>query len=98
MSKEILLGLSMGAILGVAALLIVKLLSLGEIDGTKVAIVVGGTIFLSICATTTCGGLLPILFRKLGQDPALMSNSMLTTLADVISAGIYFGMARLFFG
>jgi magnesium transporter len=60
--------------------------------------VVSGTIFLSICATTTFGGLLPILFKKLGQDPALMSNSMLTTIADVISAGIYFLMARTVFG
>jgi magnesium transporter len=58
------------------------------------------TIALSIqVVTSTCiGASLPLLAKKLNQDPAVMSSPALTTMVDITGLMIYFTTARLILG
>ena len=51
---------------------------------TLVAVVVCGTL---------CGGMLPMLFRRLGLDPALMSNPFVAGIIDIAGIVIYMNVA-----
>jgi magnesium transporter len=41
------------------------------------------------------GSTLPILAEKLGVDPAVMANPLISTITDAVSLLIYFAMARM---
>lgn len=57
--------------------------------------VVGLTVFLMVVMGTCAGAVLPILFERLGMDPALMSNPLIAALVDVLGVVIYFNAALL---
>ncbi len=58
-------------------------------------------ISLVVCATIACtviiakivGSMLPILAKRLGLDPAVMASPFITTIVDILSLLIYFGIA-----
>ena len=58
-------------------------------------------ISLVVCATIACtvviakivGSMLPILAKRLGLDPAVMASPFITTIVDIFSLLIYFGIA-----
>lgn len=53
---------------------------------------------MGICMTgALIGAMLPILIKKLGGDPALMSSPFIATLSDVLGIVIYFNIVTLFF-
>ncbi len=62
------------------------------------AIVVAVTVFIMVIFGTTAGALLPILFKRLGMDPALMSNPLIAALVDVLGVIIYFSTAIALLG
>jgi magnesium transporter len=57
------------------------------------AVVVGLTLVLLIPCGTLFGSLLPLLFRRLGLDPALMSNPLVAGMIDVVGIVIYVRVA-----
>ena len=59
------------------------------------AAVVALTVFLMVLMGTVTGAMLPILFKRLGMDPALMSNPLIAALVDVFGVIIYFNAAVL---
>ena len=61
--------------------------------GTEYAAVVGLTVFLVVLMGTVSGAMLPLAFRRLGMDPALMSNPLIAALVDVLGVVIYFWVA-----
>lgn len=58
-------------------------------------------ISLVVCATIACtvviakivGSMLPMLAKRLGMDPAVMASPFITTIVDILSLLIYFGIA-----
>lgn len=62
------------------------------------AIVVAVTVLIMVIFGTTAGALLPILFKRLGMDPALMSNPLIAALVDVLGVIIYFSTAIALLG
>ncbi len=56
---------------------------------------VGISMGITILLSTTIGAMLPLVFRKLKVDPALMSGPLITTIVDVSGVIIYFETARL---
>jgi magnesium transporter len=42
-----------------------------------------------------CGASLPMMFKKLGLDPALMSNPFVAAIVDILGIFIYLNVARL---
>ncbi len=59
----------------------------------KSALVVGLTLLLLIPCGTLFGSLLPLVFRRLGLDPALMSNPLVAGMIDVLGIIIYVNVA-----
>lgn len=98
--KELLVGLSIGSILGVATYLKVLfvdgyLLGNGAIDH-RVAFTVALALVIAVIVAKLIGALLPILSHKIGLDPAVMASPLITTLVDVIALAVYFLIAVLF--
>ena len=62
------------------------------------AIVVAVTVFMMVVFGTTAGVTLPLMFKRLGMDPALMSNPLIAALVDVLGVVIYFSTALALLG
>lgn len=88
-SKELVVGVLLGIMLGVLGGLGALLIS-REPD---VAVAVGIALFAASTVAATLASLIPFLFKKLGKDPALGSGPLATALQDVISVLIYFLVA-----
>ena len=62
------------------------------------AIVVALTVLMMVIFGTFAGAVLPITFKRLGMDPALMSNPLIAALVDVLGVVIYFNTALALLG
>lgn len=62
------------------------------------ALVVPATLISVIVCGCLCGATLPILFKRLGLDPALMSNPFVAGIVDILGIVIYINFARLILG
>lgn len=58
-----------------------------------VGIVAGGALLVSLFIGTLAGSLMPLLMSRLGTDPAIASGPFISTICDVISMAVYFGLA-----
>ncbi len=88
--RESLLGLCIGLILAIVGLARVFLQQSNWMLSISVGIAMGFTTMLS----AIIGATLPILFRKLRLDPALMSGPLITTIVDVVGIFVYFEIAQ----
>jgi len=97
MRREILAGLSLGAILGSIGFLRISLWSaFSDIYGPHwllVAITVGIALVGVVLWGTLSGSLLPFGLKRLGFDPAASSAPFVATLVDVTGLVIYFSVA-----
>ncbi|WP_246860949.1 magnesium transporter [Bacillus sp. REN3] len=57
---------------------------------------VGVSIFITLIVATLAGSLVPLLMHRLNIDPAVASGPFITTINDIISILIYFGIATAF--
>lgn len=60
------------------------------------AAVVPITIFLVVVCGTFSGSVLPLVFQRLGWDPALMSNPFVAGVNDILGIVVYVSIAKLF--
>ena len=97
--REVLAGVSLGAILGVVG--IIRILvwqrffgSYGE-HAVLVALTVGLSLMGVVTWGTLSGSMLPFALRRLGFDPASASAPFVATLVDVSGLVIYFTVASL---
>lgn len=91
--REAATGLLLGAGLG--------LLAIGAglfFTGADVAVVVGVSLMLIALLGALVGGLSPLVARRLGIDPALVSAPVVTTVVDVLGLVIYFLVATALLG
>jgi magnesium transporter len=58
-------------------------------------LVVPLTLVLVVTCGAVSGSLLPLLFKRLGLDPALMSNPFVAGLSDILAIVIYMTVAVL---
>lgn len=94
-SRFILQQASVGLIIGaVCSLLIVGVLY-GMENDLRLGIVVGISLLLTLLIGTIAGTVIPLLLHWLKVDPAVASGSLITTLSDVFSLVVYFGIATL---
>ena len=84
--------LKVGVLLG-AALLILGFASAWCMVSAHDALVVGLTVFFVVVLGAVNGSMLPVIFKRLGMDPAIMSTPMIAALSDLIGVIIYFTMA-----
>ena len=58
-------------------------------------IVVPLTLLLVVLCGTLVGSALPLIFQRMGQDPALMSNPFVAGIIDIVGIVIYVNVAIL---
>jgi magnesium transporter len=89
--KEFLIGILMGIIAGAITALRALILQSDAALGITVAI----AMIIAIVIATSIGGVLPIIFKRLGVDPALMSGPLIATILDTTTLLIYFNITIL---
>ena len=67
----------------------------GKGEPVLIALVVSLTIFGTIVMAKIVGSSLPLLAKKIGFDPAVMANPLISTVCDSLSLLIYFAVALL---
>jgi magnesium transporter len=58
--------------------------------------VVGTSLIITLIIGTLAGTIIPLILYKLNIDPAVASGPLITTLNDILSLLIYFGLATIF--
>ena len=99
MRRELLSGLSLGAILGTIGFIRISVWALafhsyGE-HWLLLAITVGIALIGIVLWGTLSGSMLPFVLRKIGLDPATSSAPFVATLVDVSGLIIYFSVAAV---
>lgn len=91
----ILCGVTLAAVNFVKMLLVDRmLLNNAGVTLTVAAVVSLAIVFIVIFAKVV-GSVLPIVAEKLGVDPAVMANPLISTITDAVSLLIYFEIAKL---
>ncbi|MFC0091690.1 magnesium transporter [Allobacillus sp. GCM10007491] len=85
-----------GLITGVTCGLLMFFIILVWMDHLYLGIIVGVSIAASLLVATIAGSLMPLLMHKFHIDPAVASGPFITTINDIISVLIYFGLATSF--
>ena len=89
--RESLLGLCMGVTIAVVGSIMVSI-----IEGNwQLSMTVGVSMGVTIVMAATLGAALPMIFRKLKWDPAIMSGPLIATIVDVVGLLIYFKIAQI---
>lgn len=98
--REVIVGLLLGAVLGVIGFLRIGIWSaFSSIYGPHwmlVGFTVGFSLVGIVMWGSIAGSMLPFLLRRVGFDPATASAPFVATLVDVTGLVIYFTMAMLF--
>lgn len=90
--RELLVAVCLGVVL--ASLdAVVSLLWFGK--SLAEAFVLGGTVVTVVILGTSFGAVLPLILRRLGMDPAIMSNPLIASILDVLAVSIFFMIAIL---
>ncbi|WP_394284038.1 magnesium transporter [Corynebacterium sp.] len=93
MWRETRVGLLLGAMLGVFFGVL-----LGIFYGAPIGLVLGVTLFAVCTLAATVGGIMPLVAKAVGADPAVFSNPFITTFVDAAGLIIYFLIAKAVLG
>ncbi len=93
LGRELITGLSIGVTLAAAGFVVVFIVF--PQAAVPLALTLSISLLLSIIVASMVGAGLPMLFNKLGLDPALMSGPFLTTIVDAMGLLIYFSVAGI---
>lgn len=88
---EVQLGISVGLLLGLLVGIVAFLWQGQPILG----FIVGVAMLANMLTAATIGSLVPLVFRRLGIDPAVASAPFISTSIDIIGLSIYFGLTTL---
>lgn len=93
-SRELATGALLGGMLGIVGMLPALFLA----PTAWAALIVPLTIFLVVICGTLSGSALPLLFQRIGWDPALMSNPLVAGINDILGIVVYVNIAHLVLG
>ncbi len=93
--KEFRISIILGFILSVFNFAKIMLI---DQESMAIAFTVCGSILIVIMFAKLIGGLLPMLAKKLGIDPALMASPMISSLTDMVACLAYLAMASVILG
>lgn len=85
--------LKVGVLLGIACALVVAGAAAILQQNVMYSAVVGAAMVIALVLASLNGAMIPILFERLGVDPAIASGPLVTTSNDITGILIYFGLA-----
>ena len=99
-SKEVRVGLTNGALLGVIAFVAVTFYTMFLKNcplpySMAVAACVAIALVLAMTISSFAGTAIPMVFDKFGVDPAVASGPLITTVNDLVAVVSYYGLAWL---
>ncbi|MBO9351202.1 MAG: magnesium transporter [Thermomicrobium sp.] len=89
--KEFIAGLVAGVVMGTAGFLRAEILGVDP----AISLTVGVALFCIVLWAVTVATVLPLLLRRLGIDPAVVSSPFIATLVNGTGLVIYFNVARI---
>lgn len=87
--RELRVGAVLGAVLGAIGASVTAL-----VYDPKIGLVIGLTLLAICLIAATIGGMMPLVARSMGVDPAVFSNPFITTFVDATGLIIYFLIAQ----
>ena len=97
LSKEIVLGVVNGAVVGLVAA--IAMIAYAIHSGAEQPVMLGLVVLLAMTGACLASGmtgvLVPITLQRLGADPATASSIFLTTATDVVSMGLFLWLAQM---
>jgi magnesium transporter len=94
MRREIVVSLILGGFLALIGLMFAVMIA----PSPKDALVIPLTLISVIVCGCLCGAALPIMFKRIGLDPAMMSNPFVAGIVDIVGIVIYINIARMILG
>ncbi|MER2090259.1 MAG: magnesium transporter [Sporosarcina sp.] len=90
--RELLVGLTIGIVCAVVISIIAYIWQGSFVLG----LVVGSSLLITLIIGTLAGTIIPLVLHKFKVDPAVASGPLITTINDILSLLIYFGIATMF--
>ncbi|CAM4201115.1 magnesium transporter [Paenibacillus tarimensis] len=87
---------TVGLLIGLTCGVLVTIIAYVWQGSITLGLVVGASLLVTLILGTLAGTVIPLLLNKLKIDPAIASGPLITTLNDVLSLLIYFGIATAF--
>ncbi|MCP4816509.1 MAG: magnesium transporter, partial [Planctomycetaceae bacterium] len=91
-SRELAMGLVLGGFLGSIGFLVAYIM----VQSVQMAAIIPVTLILVVICGALAGSILPLVFKRLGLDPALMSNPFVAGIVDILGIVIYMNVALTF--
>ena len=94
LKRECVLGLLLGALLAMPGYLLALVYAPGPVEALVIPLTIMGVVMVG----TLVGSLLPLLFRSIGLDPALMSNPFVSAIVDAVGIVLYTAISLALLG
>ncbi|CAM3207450.1 magnesium transporter [Filibacter tadaridae] len=88
--------LLVGIIIGLTCASLIAVVAYIWRGSLMLGIVVGVSLLATLIIGTIAGTIIPLILYKLKADPAVASGPLITTINDILSLLIYFGIATMF--
>lgn len=85
-----------GIIIGIICAIMIAIIALVWQGSLTLGIVVGSSLLITLIIGTLAGTIIPLILYKFKIDPAVASGPLITTINDILSLLIYFGIATMF--
>lgn len=94
--KLILRELWVGMIIGITCAIMIAIIAFIWQGNLTLGLVVGASLLITLIIGTLAGTVIPLILYKFKVDPAVASGPLITTINDILSLLIYFGIATIF--
>ncbi|OIU72017.1 magnesium transporter [Rossellomorea aquimaris] len=94
--KLILRELWVGIIIGLTCAILISVIAFIWQGSLILGIVVGSSLLITLIIGTLAGIIIPLVLYKFNIDPAVASGPLITTINDIFSLLVYFGIANMF--
>lgn len=93
--KEVAVGLLNGLVMGVLAATVALVFARDTVLATSIAVAMFGAMVLNLAVGGFAGVLVPTSLQRLGQDPAVASSALVTSVTDTVGAFLFLGLFLL---
>lgn len=98
-TRELMMGVLLGTALGLMGYLAsIFIMPSDPPPSYSAMLVIPGTLLMVVICGTLTGSILPILFERIGWDPAMMSTPFVAGIVDILGILIYVNLALLLMG
>lgn len=83
-------------VIGITCAVVISIIAYVWQGSLVLGLVVGSSLFVTLIIGTLAGTIIPLILHKFKVDPAVASGPLITTINDILSLIIYFGIATMF--